>query len=93
MPRTTNAVEWWHRRLNVLVAHAHPSPLTLIRELQKEEHNVAGQILQLIRSGGSQDPGRRRFLEREQRINTLMQAQATISSLEFLERLASRLNE
>ena len=49
LPRTTNSVESWHSRWNTLVSRAHVGIFTLIKQMQKEEHEVGGEIQKVER--------------------------------------------
>ncbi|KAJ4432841.1 hypothetical protein ANN_21480 [Periplaneta americana] len=47
LPRTTNAVEGWHYRLNLLMGKSHPSLTQFLGKLQSEEAEISLQLAPL----------------------------------------------
>ena len=48
IPKSSNFVEAWHNRWQVLVGGSHLSIGKIITELKKEEHETEGQVLRTI---------------------------------------------
>ena len=94
IPRTQNAVEAWHNRLNILVDAPHPNAYNLFEEIQKEEHVCSGEIRLLLLGGGTVTRKRRTYLAREAAIKQLLEAKDTYANVtEYLAALAFRLQE
>ena len=51
-PRTTNAVERWHHKLNRMCRHAYPNIYVFIEMLQKEQATNEAKIIQINAGGG-----------------------------------------
>ena len=71
-PHTNNQPEGWHNRLNKIVGKLHPDLLELICIFQQEEVSTHMTILQLA-TGGRNHPCKKRCVEKDRRIETMME--------------------
>ena len=69
-PRTTNAVEGWHHKLNAMCRRPHPNIYLFIQTLQKEQAANEAKIIQLD-AGGIVRPKKRKYRQLDQRIQLL----------------------
>ena len=91
IPRTQNIVEAWHNRWRTLVGESHVGVHTIIKELQKEQHQVEVQIECILR--GEQRPKQKKNLvDREKRITTIINDWENRSVIDFLRGIAHNLS-
>ena len=91
IPRTQNAVESWHRRLNILVGGAHIGIFKLIKELQKEQHQVEAQIESIVRG----EPAKKQKAAekcREERIMSIFREKSSYDTSNFFRGIAHNLH-
>jgi hypothetical protein len=89
--RTQNIVEAWHNRWRTLVGESHVGVHTIIKELQKEQHQVEVQIECILR--GEQRPKQKKNLvDREKRITTIINDRENHSVIDFLRGIAHNLS-
>ena len=91
LPRTQNAIEGWHNRLNGLISSPHPSPLKCVELIRKEEHTTTAEVRRLLRSGGSISTRRINLRAREGKIQELLQSWETMPLMAFLQSVLERL--
>ncbi|CAF1076003.1 unnamed protein product [Rotaria sordida] len=90
-PRTQNKVEAWHRRWETLIARAHVSIFTMIKQIQKEQNEVEMEIEQSMR--GEPAPKKRKEDEnREARIQNVIADRGNRSTIDFLRGIAHNLS-
>ncbi|CAG8517757.1 9673_t:CDS:2, partial [Ambispora gerdemannii] len=91
IPRTQNNVEAWYCRWETLIGQAHVGVYTIIKEFQKEQQKVEFQIENILR--GEQRPKpRKKILDREKRIMTVVENRANCTVMEFLHEIAHNLS-
>ena len=91
VPRTQNAVEAWHRRLESLVGRAHLGVYNIIENFQKEQEQVDAQVECILR--GEQPPKRRKVdEEKEKRILTVVNDQPNRPVMDYLRGIAHNLS-
>lgn len=91
MPRTQNSVESWHSRLNILIGCPHPHAFTLVKEFQKEEHQIGGVIRRMMTVGTVLNKRREHYLARENLIIQCLNERSDYDTLTTLERLVARI--
>ncbi|GBC43031.1 uncharacterized protein LOC112591534 [Rhizophagus irregularis DAOM 181602=DAOM 197198] len=91
IPRTQNVVEAWHRRWEVLVGESHVGLFTIINEIQREQQQVELQIECIIR-GEQRKKQKKVWIERENRIMSIINERSNRSLMEFLRGIAHNLS-
>ena len=86
LPRTTNAVEAWHRSFNSTVGCHHPNMWKFITALKREQELVEGRHAKFV--AGAQPSKRRRCQANEQALKTLIVSYYFRPGLEFLSGVA-----
>ena len=86
LPRTTNAVEAWHRSFSCLVSCNHPSIWLFLEKLKKEQGLV--EIKQTFYLTGREPPKRKLDLDYERALINLVEGYLTRDKLEFLKGVA-----
>ena len=71
-PRTNNHVEGWHSRMNKVVGKPHPNIYELVDVIKREEATTRMK-LQLYETGAALPPRRRRYEEKEKRLQALFE--------------------
>ncbi|XP_064631726.1 uncharacterized protein LOC135500763 [Lineus longissimus] len=66
-PRTINAVEGWHHKINTYTGHAHPNLYELVRFLKREEMFQRSEI-QRLEAGGRPKPRRATYVRVDERM-------------------------
>ena len=88
IPRTTNAIEAWHRSFNHLMSCQYPSIWKFINLLLKEQGLV--EIKRAFYKSGSNPPKRKKYQGQEKALKILIDGYLTRPKLEFLKGIAYR---
>jgi hypothetical protein len=91
IPRTQNVVEAWHRRWEVLVGESHVGLFTIINEIQREQQQVELQIECILR-GEQRKKQKKVWIERENRIMSIVNDRSNRSLMDFLRGIAHNLS-
>lgn len=91
LPRTTNSVEAWHRRWEVLVGREHVGIFKIIKEMQKEQKKVELDIEMILR-GTPRPSQKQRDRDRENRIQTVLNDRNNRSIIDFLRGIAHNIS-
>ena len=86
LPRTTNAVEGWHRSFSAHVSCHHPSIWTFLNVLKKEQGLV--EIKQAFYLTGRDPLKRKCYADREESLKTLVNGYLTRPKMDFLRGIA-----
>lgn len=87
IPRTSNHIEAWHRRFESIVRCRNPTLFILIEELQKEQHNIEGEIEKVLSGVPSQVKSKKQ-IEKSTKINNVIKNRENVSTIEFLRAVA-----
>ena len=91
IPRTQNIVEAWHRRWEILVGESHVGLFTIIDEIKREQKQVELQIECIIR-GELRKKQKKIFIERENRIMSIINDRNNRPLMDFLYGIAHNLS-
>lgn len=91
LAKTNNAVEGWHRAFMEVVRAHHPCIFKFISALKKEQSLNETKIQQYI-AGEVGAPGRRRYRDCAQRIQTIVNDYENRDVLDYLRGLAQNYN-
>lgn len=83
-------MEAWHRRWQVLVGKNHPGVFSLLKHLKNEEESVAADIERIIQ-GEPRPKHKRCYIEKDQRIMTIINDRQNRTPLDFLRGIAHNL--
>lgn len=87
LPRTSNAVESWHRRWENLINVAHPGLFKFVDEIKKEIHNTEGTVVDVL-AGRPRIAQKRELVEREIRISNILNNKEVYTTKQYVEALA-----
>jgi hypothetical protein len=91
IPRTQNVVEAWHHRWEVLVGESHVRLFTIINEIQREQQQVEFQI-ECILHREQRKKQKKVWIERENRIMSIVNDRSNRSLIDFLRGIAHNLS-
>src|SRR5260364_271521 len=91
VPRTSNIVEAWHRRWENLVGRPHVGVYTIVTEFQKEQQQVEHQIEAILRGAQRLKP-KNGIIEREKRLDTIINNRQNCILIDFLRGIAHNLS-
>ena len=69
-PRTTNNVEGWHSKINMICKTAHPNIYTMVKMLQTIQSTNEAKLIQLS-AGGKQRTKKRKYRQLHSRLQQL----------------------
>lgn len=72
LPRTTNSVEAWHRRLNTIMGKSHPSLYFALDQLQTEALEMEMDIERLSSGRSPEKKKKNQYVEMDNRIKRIM---------------------
>ena len=90
LPRTTNAVEAWHRSFNATVACHHPNIWKFITALKREQRLVEVRQAKFI--AGTNPPKRKKNQATEEALKQLVTSYVWRPTMEFLRGVAHHFN-
>ena len=90
IPRTQNAAEGWHHKINALVGKHNPKTYLLIKELIKESISNTADIEKIV-CGTPPIPKKRKFADKDDRIDRILQHKEEYSEIQLLQAIGKNI--
>lgn len=90
IPRTQNAAEGWHHKMNSLINKSNPKTYLLIKELIKETISNTADI-EKIMCGSPPKPKKRKYSDKDDRIDRILQHKEDYSEIKLLQAIAKNI--